>query len=538
MNHRSQSDGAKRPLQGLKLVVCGYELEQQEHRGIAVFSKGLLRSLKQAGAEVWLLTQFAPAMNDMRSRPWLPQPVQRTVFTSRLLDQLNSGSAKPSAESALQRWLRSLPLVGWSLSMLDKGQSLKRKLFPRRHIDATQLAQVPADQLLGSPYQRCERLAYLRDIDGMLCADHCFSDSFGLAKRRSSQTLSIDLAGFDGLISTSPLNLQPLNTRLFVQVVHDLIPLEYGRTRDHLPCFSRRLQATTTARRIYVSQDAEQKYNAAMLSAGRSSDALTLTRVLTQCPSLQFPGDALDWEARSSDLKVLSSDQQQLHTLKPCQFLLFNSSVVPHKNLLFALRAFMESGIERLGVQFCITGQPQHDAYSRAVNQLVSQHKNVIFTGYVDEATKRHLYLNALALISPSLVEGFGIPVLDAACLGLTALASPIGSHREIQAMHDFETHVLLCSTLNTSDWASAMRLVTLRQQQRLEDLSANRKQLLLNSIRRERIQRYEALQEQINAAFTAGLCELLAPVQPTAHEWRSVDAAPTTIGLAQPPAD
>ena len=62
-----------------------------------------------------------------------------------------------------------------------------------------------------------------------------------------------------------------------------------------------------------------------------------------------------------------------------------------------------------------------------------------MLTGYVDEATKRHLYLNALALISPSLVEGFGIPVLDAACLGLPALASPIGSHREIQAMHDFQ---------------------------------------------------------------------------------------------------
>jgi glycosyltransferase involved in cell wall biosynthesis len=511
MSHRSRSNDTNRPLQGLKLVVCGYELEQQEHRGIAVFTKGLLRSLKQAGAEVWLLTEFAPAMNDIRSRPWLPQSVQHTVFTSRLLDQLNSGDVRPPADNALIRRLRSMPLLGWTLSMLDKGQRFQQRLFPRRHIDTTQLAHVPADQLLSSPYQRCERLAYLRDIDGVLCADHCFSQSVNLAKRRASQTLSIDLAGFDGLITTSPLNLQPLNTRLFVQVVHDLIPLEYGRTRDHLPCFSRRLQATTSARRIYVSHDAEQKYNAAILSAGYSSDELTPTRVLTQCPSLQFPGDALDWEARSKNLKVLSSDQEELHSLEPCQFLLFNSSVVPHKNLLFALRAFMESGIERLGVQFCITGQPQHDAYSQAVNQLVRQHKNVIFTGYVDEATKRHLYLNALALISPSLVEGFGIPVLDAACLGLTALASPIGSHREIQAMHDFERHVLLCSTLNTSDWASAMRLVTLRHQKQLADLNANTTQLLLNRIRHERIQRYEALQEQVNTAFTAGVCELLA---------------------------
>ena len=36
-----------RPLKGLRLVVSGYEFEQQEHRGIAVFSKGLLRALKE-----------------------------------------------------------------------------------------------------------------------------------------------------------------------------------------------------------------------------------------------------------------------------------------------------------------------------------------------------------------------------------------------------------------------------------------------------------------------------------------------------------
>ena len=37
---------------------------------------------------------------------------------------------------------------------------------------------------------------------------------------------------------------------------------------------------------------------------------------------------------------------------------------------------------------------------------------------------KLDLYLNALGLLSPSLVEGFGIPVLDGACLGMPTLAS------------------------------------------------------------------------------------------------------------------
>ena len=101
--------------------------------------------------------------------------------------------------------------------------------------------------------------------------------------------------------------------------------------------------------------------------------------MLTQCPSLEFPGDALDWEARSINLKVLSSDQKELHTLLPAQFLLFNSSVVPHK-ISPALRAYMESGIERLGCS--LHHRPAQHAYSRAVTDLVSKHRSVIFTGY------------------------------------------------------------------------------------------------------------------------------------------------------------
>ena len=187
--------------------------------------------------------------------------------------------------------------------------------------------------------------------------------------------------------------------------------------------------------------------------------------MVTQSPSLEFPGDSLDWEARTQQIQILSNDQKQ-YSLAPYSYFLFNSSVVPHKNLLFALKAFMESGLEHKNIALCITGKLQKDDYSKLVGHVAANHKSVIFTGYVDEATKRKLYLNALALLSPSLVEGFGIPVLDAACLGLSTIASPLGSHREIQAMNDFSDHVLLCSTLISSDWASAMRLITLKHEQ------------------------------------------------------------------------
>ena len=492
------------PLKGLRLVVSGFELEQQEHRGIAVFSKGLLRVLKAAGAEIWLLTEFEPSLQDI-SKAQLPIAVQNRIAASRVLESLNSGDAIAAEQSTLFQLFNQLPIAnkipGIIQNLKKQKRELKSFLNPRKIITRQKLKLIPKIELINSPYERCERLSYLREIDGLICARNCFTDSFSLAKHKRSRPLRIDLHGFDGFITTSPLNIKPLNTNLFAQTVHDLIPLDYQQTRDHLPCFTRRLQATSEARRIFVSEDAKRNYELSFLGDVASLNSSQC--VVTQSPSLQFPGDCLDWEARTRKVQVLSSDQTQ-HSLDPYSYFLFNSSVVPHKNLLFALKAFLESGLEHKNIRLCITGKLQKDEYSKLVGAVAGKHRSLIFTGYVDEATKRQLYLNALGLLSPSLVEGFGIPVLDAACLGLSTIASPLGSHREIQAMDDFEDHVLLCSTLISSDWASAMRLIARKHEHNFSRTSQ------LNQMRAERIQRYRRYQDLIDKAFRETVCGLL----------------------------
>ena len=94
------------------------------------------------------------------------------------------------------------------------------------------------------------------------------------------------------------------------------------------------------------------------------------------------------------------------------------------------------------------------------MQEIVSHEPGIILTGYVDESSKLDLYLNALGLLSPSLVEGFGIPVLDGACLGMPTVASDCESHLEIQGMHDFAEHVLCLDTLDSRDWAAALQAV------------------------------------------------------------------------------
>ena len=82
---------------------------------------------------------------------------------------------------------------------------------------------------------------------------------------------------------------------------------------------------------------------------------------------MEFPGDALDWEAQMPVLRINSIE------LRPKAFMLFNSSIEPRKNLLFALKAYIESGIDQHGIRFCITGMLKKDSYSKAVSKMVKE---------------------------------------------------------------------------------------------------------------------------------------------------------------------
>ena len=499
-----------RPLRGLRLVVSGFELEQQEHRGIAVFTKGLLRSLKEAGAEIWLLTEIQASTNDISVRR-MPKSVHTRIIISRTLDKLNNNIDEENEHNHLIKLISRTPILSKFTNVLillkKEKRKLKSSLFPRRIIRNKNLIIISKEEFLNSPYTKSERLSYLQYVDGLICAKNCFIDSFSLAKFKKPKPLLIDLRGFDGLITTSPQNIKPLNTNLFAQTIHDLIPLDYQRTGDHLPTFTRRLQAARQARKIFVSKDAELKYFQSFIE--EKSIINPYQCVVTQSPSLEFPSDSLEWEARTEQIKITSNDRREYH-IKPYCYFLFNSSVVPHKNLLFAIKAFLDSGLEERNISLCITGKPQNDAYSESVRNIASNHKSLIFTGYVDESTKRKLYLNALALLSPSLVEGFGIPVLDAACLGLTTIASEIESHREIQAMNDFENYITLCSTQNKSNWSSAMRSVSLKHENLLSSIMAEDQTKKMVEISKQRIERYRQYQALINQSFQKTICNLL----------------------------
>jgi glycosyltransferase involved in cell wall biosynthesis len=89
--------------------------------------------------------------------------------------------------------------------------------------------------------------------------------------------------------------------------------------------------------------------------------------------------------------------------------------------------------------------------------------EGIHLTGYIDDADKGALYAGALALIFPSLYEGFGFPVLEAMSCGTPAIASNTSSLPELVGDAG-----LLIDPLNIEAIAAAMSRLseneTLRQ--------------------------------------------------------------------------
>ena len=77
-------------LEGRKVLITAYDLEQSEHRGIAVYSNSLMRCLHEAGAEVWLLTEFFDKLSE-KGLKRLPKSTQAMIHNARILNSLAMG---------------------------------------------------------------------------------------------------------------------------------------------------------------------------------------------------------------------------------------------------------------------------------------------------------------------------------------------------------------------------------------------------------------------------------------------------------------
>lgn len=103
-------------------------------------------------------------------------------------------------------------------------------------------------------------------------------------------------------------------------------------------------------------------------------------------------------------------------------FMLMVGTLERRKNYRAALEAFRESRLTDEGFDLVIVG-PRGNLSAELLPNL-NQYGSVEHLGFAEEASLNALYRSATALFFPSLIEGFGVPALEAPQLGLMPIVS------------------------------------------------------------------------------------------------------------------
>ncbi len=113
----------------------------------------------------------------------------------------------------------------------------------------------------------------------------------------------------------------------------------------------------------------------------------------------------------------------------PFPYLLSVSNRKPHKNECRIVKAFATADLDSR-IHLVFTGEPTPKISRWIDTQQVRS--RVDFLGIVPEQNMPSLYRSALALIFPSLYEGFGLPILEAMACGTPVLTSNITAMPEV----------------------------------------------------------------------------------------------------------
>jgi glycosyltransferase involved in cell wall biosynthesis len=212
--------------------------------------------------------------------------------------------------------------------------------------------------------------------------------------------------------NTAPL-LLPRHTRL-VLVLHDLILLQsFG--------------PTTTRARIVNGY----RRRLIPLSVARSSYVLTVSEFSRNRILEHFP------EARVVVIPCTIPESWFVRPRNPQQrdnYILLVTAPPPHKNTARALRAYARyvSMAGAGAANLRIVGLAGAGESFPAIVQELRLNEKVTFEPFVSTATLQLLYRRAKAVLVPSLLEGFGIPVLEGMASGTPVIASRSSSLSEV----------------------------------------------------------------------------------------------------------
>jgi glycosyltransferase involved in cell wall biosynthesis len=195
----------------------------------------------------------------------------------------------------------------------------------------------------------------------------------------------------------------------FIVTIHDLILFRYPTKR-----------ATTLNSVVYRLKYAAYHLTI-RLAVRRARRVIAVSEYTKQdiMKSLGVPEHKIVVTYEASDaVRTGGGDQVGLASKKISKpYFLYVGNAYPHKNLERLLEVFKNLRSEGIKAQLVLVGKMDYfyDRLKKEAKQLgLLEHDDVLFYGYATEAELAELYRNAKAYVFPSLLEGFGLPPLEA----------------------------------------------------------------------------------------------------------------------------
>ncbi|MCL5435175.1 MAG: glycosyltransferase family 4 protein [Patescibacteria group bacterium] len=206
--------------------------------------------------------------------------------------------------------------------------------------------------------------------------------------------------------------------RPFVVTIHDLIVHHFPTGKAStlaLPLYKAKLIAYKI-----VIKKATQKAKR-IITVSNSTKAEIIDHLKISEDKIEVIYEAFDDKLKIENLKFKIG--------KYGKYFLYVGNAYPHKNLERLIKAFSKISKDYKDLRLILIGKKDY-FYQKLEKENKSD--RIVFFGNATDDELSSFYSNAIALVAPSLMEGFGLPVLEAMSLRCLVIASDIPAFREI----------------------------------------------------------------------------------------------------------
>lgn len=218
--------------------------------------------------------------------------------------------------------------------------------------------------------------------------------------------------------------------RPFVITIHDLIPFHFPTSNASTlpaPLYNIKLLAY----KFIVSQVAKKAKKIIAVSNATKDEIVDHLKINPK--KIVVTHEGADDKIRNLNIENRNNIQNSKYKIQKEKYFLYVGNAFPHKNLERMLEAFSIFNSQFKVYNLVFVGKD--DYFYKRLKKKVQEmglSENVIFLQNISDEELSGLYKNAKALILPSLMEGFGLPVLEAMANNCPVLASDIPALREV----------------------------------------------------------------------------------------------------------